>query len=297
MELKWLEDFTCLAKTGSFSRASDERNVTQPAFSRRIRALEDWLGATLIDRSSYPVCLTPHGEKFLPYAQDILKSANGVRDDFRLIKNFQVDIVRIVTLHTLSMSFIPDLAQKVLQKEPDLKIEVIANIQGVDQHVDALVNGVVDMMITYWHDAVGVDPANLGGFEKKNLGRDSLIPVASARFAKRRKLKNIWQAKDPIPFLAYSNFSFSNRIVEPLIAELGDRLQVVYENALSESLKAMVVRDCGVAWLPRSTVQPALDSGDVIFVGGEDDSITLDIVAYKRQADTDGPIGAVWNLF
>ena len=40
MELKWLEDFVSLANTSSFSKSAKQRNVTQPAFSRRIRALE-----------------------------------------------------------------------------------------------------------------------------------------------------------------------------------------------------------------------------------------------------------------
>ena len=40
MELKWLEDFVALAENGSFSKAAKARYVTQPAFSRRIRALE-----------------------------------------------------------------------------------------------------------------------------------------------------------------------------------------------------------------------------------------------------------------
>ncbi len=66
MELKWLEDFVCLANIGSFWKASEQRHVSQPAFSRRIRALEDWLGVTLIDRSSYPVTLTRTGGSSCP---------------------------------------------------------------------------------------------------------------------------------------------------------------------------------------------------------------------------------------
>ncbi|MBL9048416.1 MAG: LysR family transcriptional regulator, partial [Tabrizicola sp.] len=45
MDLNWLEDFLALAESRSFSRAAEVRGVTQSAFSRRIRALEDWLGA------------------------------------------------------------------------------------------------------------------------------------------------------------------------------------------------------------------------------------------------------------
>ncbi len=59
MALKWLEDFMALAELGGFSKAAEARNVTQPAFGCRIRALEHWLGAALIDRSSHPPELTP----------------------------------------------------------------------------------------------------------------------------------------------------------------------------------------------------------------------------------------------
>lgn len=46
LETKWLEDFSTLATTRSFSQAAEKRFVTQPAFSRRIRSLEDALGLT-----------------------------------------------------------------------------------------------------------------------------------------------------------------------------------------------------------------------------------------------------------
>ena len=66
MDTKWLEDFVSLVETGSFSRSAQQRHVTQPAFSRRIQALEAWAGTDLVDRSSYPTRLTPAGETFYP---------------------------------------------------------------------------------------------------------------------------------------------------------------------------------------------------------------------------------------
>ena len=72
MELKWLEDFLQLVETGNFSRAAERRFVTQPAFSRRIRALEAWLGAELVDRTSYPTKLTKAGEQFRERAAEIV---------------------------------------------------------------------------------------------------------------------------------------------------------------------------------------------------------------------------------
>src|SRR4029077_7365178 len=128
MELKWLEDFVCLANIGSFWKASEQRHVSQTAFSRRIRALEDWLGVPLMGRSSYPVTLTPYGRQFLPYAQDILKTSKSVREEFRLIAGSRADEIRIATLHTLSLRLVPDLIEALVAAYPAAKVVVIPSI-------------------------------------------------------------------------------------------------------------------------------------------------------------------------
>lgn len=68
MDHKWLEDFIALARERSLSRAAELRHVTQPQFSRLIRALELWVGADLINRASMPLGLTAAGEDLLPVA-------------------------------------------------------------------------------------------------------------------------------------------------------------------------------------------------------------------------------------
>ena len=73
MELNWLEDFLTLSATGNFSRAAETRHVSQPAFSRRIRNLEYWVGAPLVDRSVYPITLTPAGEAFRKNAEETIR--------------------------------------------------------------------------------------------------------------------------------------------------------------------------------------------------------------------------------
>ena len=58
MDLNWLEDFLALAEHRNFSRAAEARNVTQPAFSRRIRAMEEWVGTPFV-RAPQGVAMTP----------------------------------------------------------------------------------------------------------------------------------------------------------------------------------------------------------------------------------------------
>lgn len=83
MELAWLQDFLSLAEAGCFSRAAEQRNMTQPAFSRRIKALEAWVDADLFYRDARPVMLTPAGEAFRPAAEETLRRLNAGREEAR----------------------------------------------------------------------------------------------------------------------------------------------------------------------------------------------------------------------
>jgi len=84
VEVKWIEDFIALAQHQSFSRAAEVRNVTQSGLSRRIQALEQWIGAELIDRSSYPPTLTPAGRLFREAAEDMLGKLFDTRAIIRI---------------------------------------------------------------------------------------------------------------------------------------------------------------------------------------------------------------------
>lgn len=79
MDTRWLEDFVSLAETRSFSRSAQLRHITQPAFTRRIQALEAWAGTALIDRSSYPTRLTPAGQALYPQALNWLQDLQRIR--------------------------------------------------------------------------------------------------------------------------------------------------------------------------------------------------------------------------
>jgi len=73
MDTKWFEDFLAVVEEGGFTRAAERRAVSQPAFSRRIKALEGWVGTILFDRTTHSVTLTAAGERLLPAAEEILR--------------------------------------------------------------------------------------------------------------------------------------------------------------------------------------------------------------------------------
>jgi len=106
LDLDWLEDFLALAACGNFSRAAQTRLIAQPAFSRHIRALEDWAGVALIDRSAHPVQLTAAGRKFQPLVANVLASLQAARIKAQDAQSATASL-RFAVTHSLSMTFFP----------------------------------------------------------------------------------------------------------------------------------------------------------------------------------------------
>ncbi len=80
MQLLWCKDFLVLAQMRNFSRAADQRCISQSALSRRIKQLEDDLGARLIDRQPGSLQLTPAGRVFLQHCEQMLKQDQALRE-------------------------------------------------------------------------------------------------------------------------------------------------------------------------------------------------------------------------
>ena len=72
MNFKRLETFIWVATLGSFRKAAERQNTTQPAISNRIAALEEELGVQLFERDSGRTMLTTRGQELLPYAEKIV---------------------------------------------------------------------------------------------------------------------------------------------------------------------------------------------------------------------------------
>ena len=60
MDMNWLDDVLILLEEGNMTRAAARRNITQPAFSRRIRSFEDWLGVNVLDRGTNKINISPN---------------------------------------------------------------------------------------------------------------------------------------------------------------------------------------------------------------------------------------------
>ncbi|MCA8880978.1 MAG: LysR family transcriptional regulator [Rhodobacteraceae bacterium] len=284
MELKWLEDFLSLAETRSFSRSAEDRNVTQPAFSRRIRALEVWLGAVLIDRSSYPIVLTPEGRKFRERAEEIVGLMKLSRAEFREAdRPSNLPIVAITALHTLCITFLPRWLTDLRVRIGPVATRVLP--ENFHLCVQALVESGYDFFLTFHHPEVP-NPLDSERYPHRVVGRDSLAAVTSPAMAA--------EGADRLPLLQYSRGSFLGLLAAIAQAQEGappTYLAHTNESSMAEALKFMAIEGHGVAWLPRSLVAPEIAAGRLAVVAPE---LPMDIRLYRSAARTRPLLDRVW---
>jgi DNA-binding transcriptional LysR family regulator len=281
MELKWLEDFLALARTGSFSQAARDRHVTQPAFSRRVRALEHWLGVSLVDRSMSPLALTQYGEEFLPHAQEIVATSSALRQDFRLAARTERMQVRIVTLHTLAVHLVPGLTTPFLRAHPQASVEIIPSLQGVESYFEALTSGMAHVVIAYGQQRP-IGP-QAGDLVSRVIARDEFVPVATPALAAA-----IADKPAKLPVARYTPFNFSHALLSSVYDSLGARMVVKAESTLGETLKAYALAGVGVAWVPRFSVRAELASGALVTLAEPGLTTPIDIVAWRRRQLEEG---------
>ncbi len=264
MDTKWLEDFVSLAETRSFSRSAQLRHVTQPAFSRRIQALEAWAGTDLVDRSSYPTRLSPAGETFHAQALELLAALQATRNLMRGHRTSGQDMIEFAVSHTLAFAFFPHWIMELRRAMPEagtMKSRLIA--MNVHDAVLRLAEGGCDLLIAYHHPALPLQ-LNMERYEMLTLGEESLRAYAKAGADGEPLFRLPAPPQARVPFLAYSSGAYLGQMVDLIIKQASRPgepplpLEPTYETDMAEGLKAMALEGHGLAFLPASSVRKEL---------------------------------------
>ncbi|WP_186764574.1 LysR substrate-binding domain-containing protein [Comamonas flocculans] len=254
METKWLEDFVSLAETRSFSRSAQLRHVTQPAFSRRIQALEAWAGTDLVDRTSYPTRLTAAGDTLYDQALEVLQTLQNTRAVLRAHTAPSDDVVEFAVPHTLALTFFPTWVTSLRKGFGPLKSRLIA--LNVHDAVVRLVEGSCDVLITYHHPSqpLQLDPQH---FQMIAIGDEPLAPYARTGPGGEPVYRLPGTADKPLPFLGYAPGAYLGRMTDLVLRQAGTAVHLdrVYETDMAEGLKAMALEGHGIAFLPLSAVR------------------------------------------
>lgn len=292
MDIAWLEDYLALRDLGSFTAAAQRRNTSQPAFSRRIQALEAWLGVTLIDRSTRPPSFTPLAMENDNEIRDLLHHFHDLRSRMRGEQK-KSSRVRIAIQHSLSISLFPRLTEHL--SGDDSHPVYWLHCEDRSRCIEMMFRGEADLLICYETSKIMAEvPGTLAS--RGALGGDSL--VLAGKSALVRRIEEFAHEGRPIPFLAYPQSNFFGQVVwDRMMTDLSSLhvIETICVSGFSSALKQMVLAGMGLAWLPRSLINAEIADGSLAIFGEENFKCEMEVALYLRSANVSAAQAAAWR--
>lgn len=291
MKLEWLEDLIAVLDASSLTEAAERRNVTQPAFTRRLRAIESHLGVALLDRRRKPA---RPSAALLERSEELRLMAANLR---HLTAELSMQAggrarLTVAAQHSLTLTHIPVLAARIRDIEPALTLRLRTG--NWDECHAQLMTRQAGLMMAYRSPAL---PPVLHEdlVESRKIAEDRLCPVVAAE-----GLPADWSPTpdDTLPIVAYPPQVFLGQVVRGHLEEgLGRayRPRAACETALVPAVRELALRGWGVAWLPRSLVEADLAEGRLLDLSERLGACPLDVVVMRLKAPHSELESAAWR--
>lgn len=247
MKLEWLEDIVAIFESESLNEAANRRYLTQPAFSRRVRSIEDYLGVELMDRSRKPArptgMLVEHEDRLRRLSSDL----KGLVVDLRKADRQVSSRVVIASQHAITTSLLPPLIATHLDA---LGFDLRLRSANRSECWGMLITKEADLVLTYKSRAELAEPAE-EYVEGLLISNEALIPVGTA--ALRPKV-----AQGELPMIGYPSDVFLGKLITaeviPRIVDSFSR-DIKVETALTVGAMQLAANGIGIAWVPQSMLE------------------------------------------
>lgn len=240
--MRALEHFVAVAEELNVTRAAARVHAAQSTVSAALRTLERELGATLLERTTRSVRLTPAGERVLPQARAALAATERMRDAAREASAGLRGRVRVGTFSALDLIDLPAGLAAFRARHPGVEITLGVSPRGSSGLQEDLLRGRLDVAL--------VSPQRQPGLASYRLRSYPFVAVLPAghRLARRRRLRladladEDWVDTPP---------GFGNRVMlDDALRAAGVVRRLVVESGDLPSAAAFVRAGLGVAVIP-----------------------------------------------
>ncbi len=251
MDFDQLYYFQIVAKHQSFTKASEELNLSQPALSRSILRLEEEIGIPLFERKSRGVVLNQYGKFFLKYANQVLLEMKEAKQKIQDMVDPYHGIISLAFIQTLGSSFVPDLISDFQNEFPNIQFQLSQNISS---------------KILKEIDAANLDIGFCSSLDSNEnlcslpvlIEELFLIVPAAHRLAGKEQVHLSEVADDP--FILFKPQTALHDLIENLCHEAGFQPRKVFEGYEERTVSDLVGANLGVAIVPHI---PNLDKSKI----------------------------------
>lgn len=280
MHLQWLNDVLVLLEEGNLSRAAARRNITQPAFSRRIRGFEEWLGVEVLERGTNRVEIS---RALLSNEAEIRALITRLRELRTRIGHFDETraTLEIAAQHAATCSTFPDMALRARSQFPGIQFRIRA--ANLSDCVSMFLRGDVSMLLCYETEAVGA--LQFGPDIHRGLWEnDFLIPVVGG--ALRYKVRDNGGVPSDTPAIVYPGDSYFGQVLrnsQRAFGVAGSDVNVFCMTAFSSGVRELALSGLGIGWLPFSMVYNEVESGALISLAHQYGREPLMVAVYANR--------------
>jgi len=273
MDFDQLETFIEVARLSSFSRAAEKRFRTQPAISAQIRALEDEVGAKLLDRSGGRVSLTAAGKIFQKYAEDTVQSRRDIVTAIAEMERVPRGEIVVGANEGTCLHILPEVFAEFKKSYPGVGVEVrrMETAKVLESVIDNSVDfGVVSLPVA--DKRLTVVP----------IHRDELVVICAPRH-ELAKAKSVTVAQVANYPLLVPKLGRTREAIDQAFDDKGLTPTISMELDSSELLKRFVAADVGVGFIPRSNVLEDVRAKALVALILSDPQIRRDLALVFRR--------------
>ncbi|EKS6534325.1 TPA: LysR family transcriptional regulator [Enterobacter hormaechei subsp. xiangfangensis] len=244
-----------ICELGSLSAAARALGISRPMVSRYLEQMEKWAGARLVNRSTRKLTLTAAGEKVLQKTRTLSQISQEIED--QSVKDLPSGTLRVACAHFTAMHIIVPVLPDLLQRYPQLRIEL-----DVNNHPVSLVGERIDV-------AIRITDNPEPGMIARRLGECRSVLCASPHYLASRGVPVQLEDLSRHNCLHYSFFAGQSwRFLTPE----GESVTTAVSGNLSASISSLLmeaaINHCGIAMLPEREADAALRQGSLVPVLG-----------------------------
>ena len=274
MNLHHLRYFLAVSRTGGFTPAAREMNVTQPTVSSGISELERSLGVQLFNRDSRHMELTMEGRLLMNYALQVEDLLDEVGEKLERRELLPGEGFRFGAIDAAVIYLLPEILKRYMRENPGVKLS--AQVAPSRYLIE-------DLLMNRSEFAIVSLPYNHPKIDTVILYRDRMPLVVGSdhQFANRTAITLAEVVKEPL--LLFHADSVSRKIVDEKLSEAGLAPGAVMEMRSPEAMRKLVEAGVGISFLPEVVVSESVTCGDLCIVEVEGVSFEREIgVAWRR---------------
>ncbi len=292
MKLDWIDDLIAIADAASLSDAADMRFLSQPAFSRRIRAIERSVGAELIDRSHKPIRLKKNVLDAVPKLREASQALHALQRELGRDAQRQSELV-IVSQHAISTAIAPQLIKSVVV---DKQARVRLRSANREDCYSLLFSHQADIGLFY--QMAGENTVDSDPFVNTiELLKEPLVPVIASEQLAQFKQE---LSEGFIRVIAYPQSVFLGDVLSRFIQpQLNEQINIQWtaETALTTAALQFSCIGIGLAWVPLSLALPAVERKELIRLDESLPSVSMTVVAMRLDGSGHALLDSTWQAF